>query len=157
MKTKELMKNLSHICEVKVGYFPKINPSEVDKLTSSKDVEAYIRPFFEAFEIYQKEYFAALYLNRQNKPLGILKISEGTATGTIVDVQYLMRGAILTNAQAIILAHNHPSGNMQPSQADIDLTKKIVNGCKLLDLHCLDHLILNPFGGYYSFADEGQI
>jgi DNA repair protein RadC len=102
-----------------------------------------------------------LLLNRANKVLGIFEVSSGSATGTVADPKLVFAAAIKTNACGIILAHyvkahNHPSGNLQPSQADIDLTRRMKEGGKLLEIQLLDHVILTS-EGYYSFADEGLL
>lgn len=76
---------------------------------------------------------------------------------TLVDVKIVLRGAIGMLSSGIILAHNHPSGNLAPSKADITLTQKIKDACKLIDTEVIDHLILIENGGYYSFADNGDI
>jgi len=103
------------------------------------------------------EEFKALFLNRNNKVLGITTITKGSTTGTIVDVKQLLQYALKTNASSIIVAHNHPSGNLDPSEADKAITKKIVAGCEAIDIKLLDHLIIVHEGGYFSFADETGI
>ena len=153
---KKVINQVSHICEVRIGYFPKIDPRQADSFTNSATVEGYVRPFMENYEIYQKEYFVAVYTNRNNKPLGIIKVSEGAASSCVVDVQYILRGAILTNAQGLIIAHNHPSGAVKPSAQDLQITDKIKSACEVMDIKLYDHLIISPFGGYYSFADNGH-
>ena len=99
-----------------------------------------------------------MLLNRANKVLGIFEVSSGGSTGTVADPKLVFAAAIKANACGIILAHNHPSGNLQPSQADIDLTKKMKEGGKLLEIQILDHVIITT-EGYYSFAgrDESSI
>ena len=100
------------------------------------------------------EQFKVLLLNRANKVLGIFEVSSGGSTGTVADPKLIFAAAIKANACGIILAHNHPSGNLQPSQADIDLTKRMKEGGRLLEIQVLDHIIVTT-EGYYSFADEG--
>ena len=102
------------------------------------------------------EQFKAMLLNRANKVLGIFEVSSGSSTGTIADPKLIFAAAIKANACGIILAHNHPSGNLNPSQADIDLTRRMREGGKLLEVQVLDHVIITC-EGYYSFADEGMI
>ena len=97
-----------------------------------------------------------LCLNRANKVIHRACISTGGTAGTVVDAKLIFRQALEWKAVAIILAHNHPSGNLQPSQADCDLTAKLVAAGKTLDLLVLDHLVVAE-GGYYSFADEGRL
>ncbi len=88
--------------------------------------------------------------------LGYTLISEGGITDTTVDVRVILQAALLTNSVAIILAHNHPSGNLKPSRQDMEITKQVKNAAQLMRITVLDHLILTD-AGYYSFADEGQL
>jgi DNA repair protein RadC len=102
------------------------------------------------------EEFWILMLNRANRVTGRDKISAGGTAGTVVDAKMIFRRAIEGQAVSIILTHNHPSGNLQPSQADIELTRKLKQAGETLDVAVLDHLIISE-NGYYSFADEGQL
>ena len=95
-------------------------------------------------------------LNRANETIGYAKISQGGICGTIVDVKLVAKFVVDSLASGIIIAHNHPSGNLQPSQADIQITNKIQAIVKLLDSILLDHIILTK-ESYYSFSDEGKI
>jgi|APTNR8051073442_1049403.scaffolds.fasta_scaffold00323_17 DNA repair protein RadC len=104
----------------------------------------------------QHEEFWILLLNRSNRIIGKMQVSSGGISGTVVDAKILFRRAIEGNAVSIILGHNHPSGNTQPSQADLDLTKKLVRAGETLDIGVLDHLILGD-KGYFSFADEAML
>lgn len=101
-----------------------------------------------------QEEFKVLLLNRNNKVLGIYNCSKGGVSGTIVDAKLVFVVAIKCSASSIIVAHNHPSGNLNPSQADIRLTKKLKEAGDFLDIKVLDHLIISK-EGFYSFADEG--
>jgi DNA repair protein RadC len=96
-------------------------------------------------------------LNRANQIIGVQRISEGSLTGTVVDVKIVLKGAIGILATSIILAHNHPSGNLNPSHVDKEFTKKINEACKVMDFALLDHLILGSSTTYYSFSDHGLI
>jgi DNA repair protein RadC len=114
-----------------------------------------------AYILFQKELgdlnyetFCVLLLNRANKVLKLVKISDGGITGTVVDQRKVFKIALDNNATSIILGHNHPPGQVTPSQADIDLTKKLKTAGLTLDLPVLDHIIVGD-GTYYSFADEG--
>ena len=95
-------------------------------------------------------------MNHRNKIIGKEKISSGGLTATIVDIRMLFKGAVERLATSIIIAHNHPSGTLKPSQADIKLTNKIKEAGQILDVQILDHLIISDTG-YYSFADEGML
>lgn len=126
---------------------------ERKKIGSSKDV----------FEIFQAELadsqyeeFWILLLNRANKIMKKVKIGDGGVSGTVADPKRIFRAAIDNMASAMILCHNHPSGNIKPSNADISLTKKIVNGASYFDIAVLDHIIIGD-GEFYSFADDGRM
>jgi DNA repair protein RadC len=123
------------------------------KITSSKDAYNYIYP---SLADQQQEFFYIILLNRANVILSNHKISEGGMTGTVVDPKIIFKKVLEEGAISIVLVHNHPSGNLQPSQADIDLTKKIQEASKLLDISLLDHLIFTN-NTYFSFADEGLL
>ena len=105
--------------------------------------------------LYEK--FYVVFLRKANNICGFAEVSSGGQAGTVVDVKQLFTRSLMANAAAIIVSHNHPSGNLQPSQADIDLTKRIKSAGLLLDLPCLDHIIMTEFKGYYSFADQGMM
>lgn len=141
------------VAEVKLTY--KSIAKDKVKITSSRKVYEVFKPFYEEDMDY-KEYSFIMYLNRQNEILGVLKLSEGGCSGTVIDPKILMQGALLVNAQAVIISHNHPSGTLRPSEADDVLTKKIKQLGELMDLPLLDHVILTS-NGYYSYSDEGKL
>lgn len=97
-----------------------------------------------------------LLLNNASKAIGYAKISQGGITGTVIDVRIVAKYAVDSLATSVILAHNHPSGNLNPSQADISITEKVKNALALLDIKLIEHLILTV-DGFYSFADEGRL
>ncbi|WP_026474052.1 RadC family protein [Alkaliflexus imshenetskii] len=102
------------------------------------------------------EEFWILMLNRANKVLLRYNVSKGGLTGTVIDVRLIIKKALECYAASIILSHNHPSGNLQPSDADRQITKKIAEAGKLMDIPVLDHVIVAE-NGYFSFADEGML
>jgi len=102
------------------------------------------------------EQFWLLLLNRANRLLAQVQVSAGGITGTVVDPKVVFRKALLARATGIILAHNHPSGNLKPSTADLELTKKLVKAGQHLEIRVLDHLIITA-GGYFSFAEDGLL
>ncbi len=102
------------------------------------------------------EEFWILLLNRANYVIGTECVSSGGVAGTVVDAKIIFKKAVLALASSIILCHNHPSGGLQPSQADLDITQKLRKGGKSLDIMILDHLIISE-RGFYSFADEGKL
>jgi len=96
-----------------------------------------------------------MLLTRSKKVLGIASISKGGINGTVTDIRIILQYAIKANASGIIIYHNHPIGNVQPSEADMKITRKIKDSGDLMDVQLLDHLIIIPEGKYYSMADEG--
>lgn len=121
------------------------------KITSSGDAYQAIRPYLLDLS---HEQFWVLLLNRANEIIRPFQVSIGGVAGTIADPKIIFKSAIEYLASAIIMVHNHPSGNLTPSQADLDLTKRVKEAGRLLDIPILDHLIFGD-NGYYSFADKG--
>jgi DNA repair protein RadC len=103
------------------------------------------------------EEFWLVLLNRSNKIIDKIKISQGGISGTVADIRIMLKEAIEKLASAIVLCHNHPSGNIQPSEQDISLTKKIKEAGLLMDISLLDHVIVSGENEYFSFADEGLL
>jgi len=124
-----------------------------DKINSSADAFSIMQPLVGDLP---HEEFWVLLLNRSNKVIGKQNVSKGGVAGTVADSKIIFKMAVEHLSSAIILCHNHPSGNLKPSDADISLTKKMVEAGKLLEIPVLDHLIVTE-SGYYSFADEGMI
>lgn len=140
--------------EVKLAYRPTIKASQRPKVTCSEDVYNLVKHSWEALQHYES--FKVLFLNRGNRALGIRTISTGGVSGTVADPKMIFQAALLANSSAIILLHNHPSGNLNPSEADKSLTKKIKQAGTFLEIPVLDHMIITD-EGYYSFADEGAL
>ena len=147
--------NCFKLAEIEVKYSTKIKPSDRIKVTTSSDAADAFREMWKQSMEY-KESFYALYLNRNNRVLGIHKISEGGLSGTVVDVRCIYQIALKANACSVIVGHNHPSGNLVPSDPDKTITQKIKEAGKFLDIPLLDHLIMVT-DGYMSFADEGYL
>ncbi|OHX67950.1 RadC family protein [Flammeovirga pacifica] len=129
----------------------QLEPNEKVKITCSKDIYKLLS--MHLLDLNHEELWVIL-LNRGNQVLGTEKVSMGGMTGTVADPKIIFKKALEKNACSIILSHNHPSGNVKPSQADISLTKKVKSAGQFMELPILDHLI---FGNdtYFSFADEG--
>lgn len=123
------------------------------QIRSSADVFKIFSPLMEDLP---HEEFWILFLNRANKVLGRMKISQGGVSGTVTDVRIVMKKAIETLASGLVICHNHPSGNNSPSDADIRITQKIKEAGALMDIQLLDHLIICG-KNYYSFADNGAL
>jgi DNA repair protein RadC len=120
-------------------------------IKSSKDAHQLVAPL--VLDLPHEEFWILL-LSRSNRVLGKEKMSVGGQEATVVDLKIVFRKAIEGMASAVILCHNHPSGTLRPSQADLDLTKKLKSAGEIIGLPVLDHLIIGDYG-YFSFADEG--
>jgi len=123
------------------------------KITSSSSVYEVLQPVIGELD---HEEFWILYLNNSNKIIEQFQISKGGITGTLVDVRITLRKALELGAVSLILAHNHPSGNLNPSEADKQLTRKLKTAAESLDIKILDHIIVTE-KSYFSFADEGLL
>ena len=123
------------------------------KVNNSHIVADYLRKIWDT-DINICERFYVLYLNRNNKTIGYKCISQGGLDATVVDVRLIAKYAIESLASSVIIAHNHPSGNIEASTPDKNVTNKIKSGLNLLDIRVLDHIILSD-ENYYSFADNG--
>ena len=126
---------------------------ETAKIKSSNDVYTIFNPLLADLTY---EEFWLLYLNRSNKILSRHKLSQGGISGTITDVRLLIKKALELLASSIIICHNHPSGNLDPSEADTRITEKIREAAAYFDISLLDHLIITD-NGYYSYADNGML
>ena len=140
--------------EVELTY--KSTSKTRSEIYSSEDAYKVLLPTYKEGTICYKEYFKVLFLNQASQILGYTLISEGGITETCADVRVILQAALLTNSVTIILAHNHPSGNLKPSRQDIEITKQVKDAAQLMRITVLDHLILTD-AGYYSFADEGEL
>lgn len=126
---------------------------EKARITCSRDAHDILYP--RVGDLAHEE-FHIMCLNRANKVLAIHTISQGGITGTVADPRIIFNKALIDGATGIILCHNHPSGSLQPSLQDIELTKKMKDCGKLLEIQIFDHVIIGG-SGYYSFADEGLL
>lgn len=145
----------SQLAEISITYSHRVRPVDMAKITSSQSVyDLVIHDWRETIEHHER--FAVLLLNRANKALGIAWIGQGGLSGTVADPKVIFQAALKANASSLILLHNHPSGNTQPSEADTRLTRKMKDAGALLDLPVLDHLICTA-DSYFSYADDGLI
>lgn len=145
----------SNLSEIQVAYSTKVKFKDMPKITSSKDCESVLRNIWSPHIEFREEFYLLL-LNRANKVIGWHCISQGGLDSTVADIRIIFSIALKCVATGIIVAHNHPSGNLKPSESDIALTRKVKEAGKLLDITLFDHLILSN-EGYYSFADEGLL
>jgi DNA repair protein RadC len=144
------------VAEIQLSYKSKVKVSLRPKITSSKDAYEVLARYWDETRIEFVEQFKVMLLNRANKVIGMFEVSTGTTTATIADPKLIFVSAIKGNACGIIVAHNHPSGNLSPSQADLQLTAKLREAGKFLEIPLLDHLIITS-EAYFSFADEGLL
>lgn len=144
----------SEVAEIKVSYSTDNTP----KTTVTSVAKAYelLLSSWNMDIIELQEEFKVLLLNRANEALGVYQLSKGGISGTVVDLRLIFAVALKCNASSIILSHNHPSGKLQPSDADINLTSKIKKCADLLDVGLIDHIIVSKVG-FYSFSNEGML
>lgn len=147
---------LFQVSEISVSYQPKFKASERPRVTSSQEAYKVLINNWDMQKIHFQEQFYMLMLNSAGRVIGISLISTGGKVATIADPKIIFSIALKAQAVSIILAHNHPSENLKPSQSDLNLTRRMVEAGKFLDLTVIDHLIVTD-EGYYSFGDEGMI
>ncbi len=126
---------------------------EKKKITGSKDAADFFQPMLGDLN---HEEFWIMLLNRGNKIIDTFMVSQGGISGTVIDVRLILKNALDKLASSIILCHNHPSGNTQSSNADLQITRKIKDAAKLMDISVLDHIIIGQ-DKYLSLADEGML
>ena len=148
------MKELTQsAAEIQISYIPKKTLG--NKISCSEDAYQLLKDFYPQETISLQERFVVAYLNRAHNVIGVYEASVGGLTGTIADPRLILSVALKIAATSIILSHNHPSGNLNPSNTDQELTNKIREACKYLDINVLDHIIITP-KTFYSFADSSK-
>ena len=149
------MNSFFQVAEIELTYKSKVNPNDRPQIISSRNsYDVLLNNWSDQLEWVEE--FNILLLNRANRVLGFYNVSKGGQTGTVVDAKVVFAAALKCKAVSLVISHNHPSGNIHPSIQDIEITKKLVAGAKLLDLRILDHIIVTPYD-YYYFADEGKL
>ena len=148
---------MNYVNEITVLYERKSIELERNKVKCSQDVISLLKEVYEKNKISYQEEVIVLYLKSSDKLIGYQKLCSGGLTSAVIDVRLIFSTALKTLATGIIISHNHPSGNINPSKTDELITKKIVEAGKLLDINVLDHIIVNPDFEYFSFADEGYL
>lgn len=149
------MKN-NIVSEVELTYKNNVPYNQRQKISNSQGAYEILTNLFPENTMDYRETFIVLYLNRANQVLGYSVISQGGTSNTTVDIKMVIQTALLANASCIMLAHNHPSGNVQPSSDDNKITKRIIEAARLFDITVLDHIIITN-ESYYSFTDNGNI
>jgi len=142
--------------EAKIQYLVRVPAKQRTKISDSKTAFNVLKQYYPEESRWQ-EIAHVLYLDRANKVIWVSKLSEGGLTGTIMDPKVIFMKALKCLAHGIIVCHNHPSGNVKPSEADIQLTHKLIDAGKFLDMAVLDHIIIGEGDNYYSMADSGDI
>jgi DNA repair protein RadC len=124
------------------------------KIENSKDAYEVMKTFYDQDTIELTESVIVLFLNRNNTTIGWFKVSQGGLAGTVIDNRLILVTALNCGAHSIILSHNHPSGNLKPSQPDINITNRLKLACDTLEIKLLDHIIVTENNGFYSLADN---
>lgn len=152
MEKQDLIK----VSEISISYKTKFKASERPKIGASKEAVEIFRSFYSEDHIELREDFKMMLLNRANKVLGIVPISTGGICGTVIDIRIMLAITLKSLSSALIMCHNHPSGNVTPSDTDRQITQKMKEACTLCEISLLDHIIISPEENvFYSFADEG--
>jgi len=125
------------------------------KITCSTDLDAFFTSVYSKIEMY-RETVTAIYLDSANNTIGYEIHSIGGLSGCMVDRRLILSTALTSGAVSIAICHNHPSGNLTPSEGDKNVTRELLEAAKTLDIRFLDHIIISE-NGYYSFADHGLI
>ena len=150
------MRKSNNLSEIRLYYKPR--KVLASKISCSQDAYKQVLKFYDKNTIALQEQFIIIYLNRANTVLGAHQLFTGGLTGTIADIRLIMGIALKSLACGIIISHNHPSGQLIPSEADKNLTSKVGKACEIMDIKLYDHIIVSPYEGeFFSFADEGLI
>jgi DNA repair protein RadC len=146
----------SRVAEVEIVYKPRIKNSQRPQVQDSAAIYHVLKQLWDMNRIEVTEELKVLLLNCDSRVIGVYNASAGGITSTLVDPRLILATALKSLATGIILAHNHPSGNLKPSRQDKEVTKKLITAAKYHDIAVIDHIIITR-EGYYSFADEGLI
>ena len=152
------MKDIQHeklfrASEVKLSYVTKTKPSERIKINNAQDAVDLFHSLWDKSLIEFLEEVKIMLLNRNNQVIGIGTLSQGGLTGSLIDIRVILQYALKSNACAVILAHNHPSGNLEASEADMKITQKVRDGLRLVDIELLDHIIIRADKQFKSIMD----
>lgn len=156
MKKATHSSNWDRVSEIELVYRSKVKASERPKIQSSSDAYEIVLASWDPGKIEFFEQFKIVLLNQAYRVLGIYELSSGGITGTVVDVRLVFSAALKANATALMMVHNHPSGNLTASEADRNITRKVKEAGRLLDIALVDSMIITP-EGYCSFAAEGLL
>lgn len=143
----------SEVAEISVSYSQHVPPKDRIKIINHAEAVKVFRYVWDDRTIELYESFKVILLNRNNRLLGVRSLFEGGMAATVVDIRLIFSIALKTASHSIVIAHNHPSGNLNPSEHDIKLTKKVIEAGRILDIVLLDHIIITK-DDYYSFLDH---
>jgi DNA repair protein RadC len=150
--------NISNLGEVTLNY-KYHNPSIKDRplITNASDAVEVIKLVIDMQRIALQEQFIVIYLNQANKVIGTMNVFSGSIKSTVIDIKLILASGILLMSSGIIVAHNHPSGNLKPSREDLALTKRLSTALQYMEMKLVDHFIITPDDDYLSFANEGLL
>jgi DNA repair protein RadC len=148
------MKKLS---EIQIVYRTSKNAQMLPVLRNAEDAYKVVLPYFNSDTIAIQEQFIACYLNSANQVKGVYAGFSGGISGTMADIRIILAIALKTGSTGIIVAHNHPSGNLKASKDDIRLTDNLKSACLTMEISLIDHLIISPYSTYMSFIDSGLL
>ena len=150
------MKPITPIAEIKVSYQPTKSWDKQPVVSSTKQAYNLVKSFFPKQTVGLQETFVVFYFSRNNRLKAAYRHSIGSLTGTVADIRLILGVALKTASTSILIAHNHPSGNLHASGSDMLLTEKLYKAAGVMDIILLDHIIVSPKKGkYLSFADAG--
>lgn len=150
--------NISNLGEVTLNY-KYHNPSIKDRplITNASDAVEVIKLVIDMQRIALQEQFIVIYLNQANKVIGTMNVFSGSIKSTVIDIKLILASGILLMSCGVIVAHNHPSGNLKPSREDLALTKRLSTALQYMEMKLVDHFIITPDDDYLSFANEGLL
>lgn len=151
------MNTINLVSEIQIKYLPKKGKKPIGCITTSKQAHAYIHSLFNPDTIGLQEQVVVIYLNKASFVIGHYHCSKGGTSASIVDIKLIMAVALKCAASSIIISHNHPSGNLKPSNADKVLTTKLKEASRFFEMELMDHLIISASPDYYSFSDNLEI
>ena len=152
----QVIDSMPNLAEVQISYSTKIKPADRQKVTCSSELYKILKTLYDPNRVEHVEEFFMICLNRANHVMAWHKLSTGGISGVVVDVRVVAQIAINTNSSGVVISHNHPSGEVKPSEQDRAITKKIKEALKLFEITLLDHIIYTPYS-YKSFADDFEL
>ncbi len=153
------MESIFKAGEVELDYKRYVQPEAMFQLRTSKSTYQYLWNHYNPNKTGHREFFYAVFLDQSMNAIGLSLIGTGGINHVLVDIRLVAQAALLLNATGVMISHNHPSGKVQPSPEDVNLTKKLSEGLQTLQIRLFDHIIVSNVedGRYYSFSDEGLI